>query len=61
MNVKDYGDVCYDAIDLKENVKNMFAYPDVISCNRELSENVKKIINDGRVCLTIGGDHSVGN
>lgn len=35
-------------------------YDHVISCSKELSEQVEKVIRDGRICLTLGGDHSIG-
>lgn len=43
-----------------ENIPKMLHYPHIASCNKTLSEVVEKIISDGRTCLTIGGDHSIG-
>jgi arginase len=33
---------------------------EVASVNRTLSESVAKVLHDGRICLTLGGDHSLG-
>lgn len=35
-------------------------YEHMAACNHQLSNYVQKVINDGRVCLTLGGDHSIG-
>lgn len=61
MNVKDYGDITYDPSDIeKTQVPNMPNYGHISRCNHELSKGVQKIINEGRICLTLGGDHSIG-
>lgn len=38
----------------------MLEYAHVASCNQELSNRVFKIMQEGRICLTLGGDHSIG-
>lgn len=38
----------------------MLNWPNVAECNRKLAEQVSNIIKDGRICLTLGGDHSIG-
>ncbi|XP_060517350.1 arginase, hepatic [Cylas formicarius] len=62
VNIRDYGNVAYDvAADLEtNNVPNMKGYAHVAACNREISKNVSDIIRDGRICITLGGDHSLG-
>lgn len=35
-------------------------WSDVAKCNEQLCKSVTKIIKDGKVCLTVGGDHSIG-
>ncbi|XP_017776807.1 PREDICTED: arginase, hepatic [Nicrophorus vespilloides] len=61
MDIKDYGDVSYTVSkDVSEEVENMREYEHMASCCREVSKNVAKIINDGRICLSLGGDHSIG-
>jgi arginase len=57
--VKDYGDietVCEDTA----TVQNMTHLPLVSACNQKLSQKVSEILQDGRVAVTIGGDHSIG-
>lgn len=41
-------------------VPNMKKYADVAACNSEVSKAVERVIKDGRTCLTLGGDHSIG-
>lgn len=35
-------------------------FANVAACNFELSKTVQQIISDGNMCLTLGGDHSIG-
>lgn len=62
LEIKDYGDVSYQIPkNLKgEHVPNMKSYAHVAACNYEVSKAVEKIIKDGRICVTLGGDHSLG-
>ncbi|XP_030747844.1 arginase, hepatic [Sitophilus oryzae] len=62
IDVKDYGDVSYKIPDelQKEIVPNMKAYADIAACNFEVSKMVEDIIKTGRICITLGGDHSLG-
>ncbi|KAJ8958828.1 hypothetical protein NQ318_019590 [Aromia moschata] len=61
INIKDYGNVSYEINEeIEKHVPNMRDYVHIASCNYELSKNVERIINDGRICLTLGGDHSLG-
>ncbi|XP_018567917.1 arginase-1 [Anoplophora glabripennis] len=61
INIKDYGNITYQVNEeIEKKVPNMREYAHVASCNQELSRNVEKIIKDGRICLTLGGDHSIG-
>lgn len=32
---------------------------DFVECTRVLSEQVQKVIRDNRICITLGGDHSI--
>ncbi|KAK9721432.1 Arginase family [Popillia japonica] len=59
-DLKDYGEVKYLNNCRNAEVLNMKHYDHVISCSKELSEQVEKVIRDGRICLTLGGDHSIG-
>lgn len=62
LHIKDYGDVFYETPKYlqHEEVPNMKAYGHVAACNYEVSKAVEKIIKEGRVCVTLGGDHSLG-
>lgn len=60
--LRDYGDVSYN---LQEeacfhDVSNMINYPDIVICNYHLSKKTEQIIKEKRICLTLGGDHSIG-
>ncbi|XP_044268796.1 arginase-1 [Tribolium madens] len=59
IDIHDYGDVSYTSLENVE-VPNMKKYSDVAACNFQVSRSVEKILNDGRICLTLGGDHSIG-
>jgi len=58
-DVKDFGDVTYEQIE-GLTVKNMTALGHIAACQKEVSDSVIRILNEGRMCLTIGGDHSCG-
>ncbi|XP_033608705.1 arginase-1 isoform X2 [Cryptotermes secundus] len=58
-DVKDFGDVVYEQID-GLMVENMTALGHIAACQKEVSDSVIHILNEGRMCLTIGGDHSCG-
>lgn len=59
MDVVDYGDVTYTIDPQIQNVPNMKEYVHMVSCSREVTKRVTEIIKDGRVCLTVGGDHAI--
>lgn len=59
-DVHDFGDVDYQPSQEDETVKNVRNMKNVIAFNEKLSQKVSKIINEGRMCLTLGGDHSIG-
>lgn len=59
LDVKDYGDVLYETQNVS-GVSNMTHLGDIAGCTSCLSEQVQRILNDGRRVLTIGGDHSLG-
>ncbi|GJQ84107.1 hypothetical protein Trydic_g12081 [Trypoxylus dichotomus] len=60
VDVKDYGEVTYKNSCKDVQVTNMKHYDHVISCSKELSNKVEHIVREGRICLTLGGDHSIG-
>nr|CAD7395459.1 unnamed protein product [Timema cristinae] len=59
-DVKDYGDVTYPAVETAEKFDhNMKALEHIAACHKKVSEKVQDVMKDGRVCVTLGGDHSV--
>ncbi|KAJ8981226.1 hypothetical protein NQ317_004170 [Molorchus minor] len=61
VNIKDYGNVTYEVNkEIDKHVPNMREYAHIACCNHELSKSVEGIIKEGRICLTLGGDHSIG-
>lgn len=61
LNIKDYGDIKYHipSENWVRSVENMSKLEHVAACNQELSKTVQNILKDGRVCFTLGGDHSI--
>lgn len=61
LDVKDYGNIEYKVPDgsWSRTVENMSKLEHVAACNLELSKAVQSILKDGRVCFTLGGDHSI--
>ncbi|XP_047031124.1 arginase, hepatic isoform X2 [Helicoverpa zea] len=59
LDVKDYGDIETPGIE-EVTMENMAHLALVSACNKKLSKRVSEVINDGRVAVTIGGDHSIG-
>ncbi|KAG5889603.1 hypothetical protein JTB14_024024 [Gonioctena quinquepunctata] len=60
LSIKDYGNITYKVIEgIEKNISNMKEYAHIASCNEKLSTQVEKIIRDGRICLTLGGDHAI--
>ncbi|XP_075986160.1 arginase isoform X1 [Anticarsia gemmatalis] len=60
LDVKDYGDIETTGPEKSLAVKNMEHLSMVSDCNRNLSQRVTEVLRDGRVAVTIGGDHSIG-
>jgi arginase len=60
-NIKDYGDIQYEANNLGGRLTdNMSMLNHVAACNEALSTQVTQVLNDNRICLTLGGDHAIG-
>lgn len=53
-DVKDYGDIVMD----RKNGER--SSEDVMEFNRRTAGRVEEVLKEDRVCLTLGGDHSVG-
>ncbi|CAG4925276.1 unnamed protein product [Colias eurytheme] len=60
LNIKDYGDIDIPASHEDVNVDNMVSLPLVSACNHNVSKKVSQVLRDGRLAVTIGGDHSIG-
>ncbi|XP_014370617.2 arginase, hepatic [Papilio machaon] len=60
LDVKDYGDIDTTTTEAEVKVDNMSHLSQVSACNKKLSERVSQVLKDGRVAVTIGGDHSIG-
>lgn len=61
VDMKDFGDVTEIQTKFFENQlpKNMAQYPYFAATMRSLSDKVQEVLNDNRMCWTIGGDHSI--
>ncbi|XP_045761169.1 arginase, hepatic isoform X1 [Maniola jurtina] len=60
LDIKDYGDVEIPNRDEPVDVENMSHLPLVSAANKNLSVKVSQVLKEGRVAVTIGGDHSIG-
>ena len=63
-DIKDYGDVTTsNSISSSENDQKVMRgarnFSTVAGFNATLSSSVADIVRSGRVCITLGGDHSV--
>ncbi|XP_052563992.1 arginase, hepatic [Culex pipiens pallens] len=60
LDIRDYGDIRYEALNLQGRLAaNMKKLEHVASCTRFLSERVTQVLNEERLCLTLGGDHAI--
>lgn len=59
VDIKDYGDIPEVDVELKSVPKNMHNYATAMGTMRNLSHRVNEILNEDRMCLTLGGDHTV--
>ncbi|XP_013195371.1 arginase-1 isoform X2 [Amyelois transitella] len=60
LDVQDYGDIETLSSNDPNLVENMTNLALVSSCDKKLSERVAQVLKDGRIAVTIGGDHSIG-
>ncbi|XP_044867933.1 arginase-1 isoform X3 [Mauremys mutica] len=59
-DVKDYGDLHFDDIPHDHPYKNA-KNPRTVGCaNKKLASAVEEVKEDGRTCVVVGGDHSLG-
>lgn len=61
LDLKDFGDMVIDSNDVKQSAPaNMHHYNTGFQSNMQrLSDKVQEIRKDERICITIGGDHSI--
>lgn len=59
VEIKDYGDVNEVDVAVASLPENMCNYSTVVGTMQKLSQEVCKVLSDGRTCLTLGGDHSI--
>lgn len=64
LDVKDYGDVHYDLsnssdVKLEGEYGRIKELNHVAACNQALADKIEQIINDGRMPISLGGDHSI--
>lgn len=60
VDVRDYGDVEYATKNEVITAPNMLDLNAVSECNYQLSQKVHRILSDGRMAITLGGDHAIG-
>ncbi|XP_062552728.1 arginase, hepatic [Armigeres subalbatus] len=60
LDIRDYGDIQYEALNLQGRLAtNMKKLEHVASCTKLLSQRVTQVLNEDRLCLTLGGDHAI--
>lgn len=60
IDVKDYGDVHYELTKANgRRINNLKQLEHVAACNKALADRVEEIMNDGRMPVALGGDHSL--
>lgn len=59
--MRDYGDIREEGAGSPEDIgpAGELQHSSVLEYNRRLSAAVTRVLNDGRVCVTLGGDHSI--
>lgn len=60
INVKDYGDVHYEPVEVNgRKIDNLKYLKHVSACNKALAGKIEDILKDNRMPITLGGDHSL--
>ncbi|XP_055595716.1 arginase, hepatic [Uranotaenia lowii] len=60
LDIRDFGDIRYEALDLAgRGASNMKKLEHVASCTKLLSQRVAQVLQEDRLCLTLGGDHAI--
>ncbi|XP_078085706.1 arginase-1-like [Mustelus asterias] len=58
-NLKDYGDLKFEDVPKDEPFRTIKRPRTVGKANEKVSQAVKKVKADGRICVILGGDHSL--
>lgn len=59
VDIQDFGDVSEAILNIPkmpENMGNYSVFPKTMKC---LSDKVSQVLEDNRICWTLGGDHSI--
>lgn len=60
LDIKDYGDVKFESSSSSSGSDlNLKYLTDVAGCNKALADGIEQILNDGRMPISLGGDHSM--
>lgn len=60
INIKDYGNMEYELMKPSgRKIDNLKELGHVASCNKKLAHKIEEILNDNRMPITLGGDHSI--
>lgn len=61
VDIKDFGDLPVNdsPSEFKSSPKNMLNYSGFIPLMKSLSEKVQEVRAEKRICITLGGDHSI--
>lgn len=60
INIKDYGNIEYELMKPSgRKIDNLKELGHVAACNKKLTHKIEEILNDNRMPITLGGDHSI--
>lgn len=61
VDIKDFGDVAVNDIEqtLESTPKNILNYAGLMPSMKRISEKIQEIRAENRICITLGGDHTI--
>lgn len=61
VDIKDFGDVAVNNIEqeLESIPKNMLNYAGLLPTMKSVSEKIQDVRAENRICITLGGDHTI--